>query len=612
MKRTILFYFTLLFCLNMFSQKPENIKSDGRYIWGEATASSLEQADNFAIKDLVSQVSTKVESSFSTTMIESGENLEEYTRSAISTYSNIYLNDAKRIVVNKRNKVYVLRYMERDIVDAIFTNRKLKILDYTNLAVRAEKNYRIGDALRYHYWALALLNSHPEKNAIRYQLDNNTEISLITFINNEIDKILQSIEITITDTVNYNKSKSFILNVKYLDQNVANLDYIYWTGNTYSSLYSAKNGKGVAEFFSNQADGFSDLRIKLEYQYLSRTMIDSEVESVMEMASLPRLKNAKINIPLAKHDTFKPNIIQQQELKAVGIYKPDTIQSKTSFANQCADYRKSVTLINQSILSKNSDNIQYLFTDNGLQCYNNIIQYGNAQILPQKDSLRFINVNNQTMMRSIPMLFSFPNNNRKFVENIVYTFDSTGKVNNINFALTDVAINDVLSKSERFGSDEDKYFLINFLENYQTAYAMENIDFIESVFSDDALIIVGTVLKKSEPIEGMYKQLDTENIKYTRFSKNEYVKHLKNVFSSKEYVNISFEETDIKKTGGDDKVYGIQLAQNYYSSNYSDKGFLFLMIDLNDTINPKIYVRTWQPEKNFDGSVIGLENFTIK
>ncbi|MDD2636045.1 MAG: hypothetical protein PHW82_11165 [Bacteroidales bacterium] len=612
MKKTILFCFTLLFYLNIFAQKPADIKSNSKYIWGEATATSLEQADNFAIKDLVSQISTKVESSFSTTMIESGEDLEEYTRSAINTYSNIYLNDAKRLVVNKRNKVYVLRYMDRDIVDGIFRNRKLKILDYTNLAVRAEKNCRIGDALRYHYWALALLNSHPEKNAIRYQLDDNTQISLITFINNEIDKILQSIEITITDTVNFNKSKSFILSAKYMGKNVANLDYIYWTGNTYSNLYSAKNGKAVAEFFNNQADDFSDLRIKLEYQYLSRTKIDSEVESVMSMASLPRLKNAKINIPLTQHNKLTPNIVQQQELKTVGIYQSDDIETKVSFTKKCTDYRKTVTLINQSILSKTNDNIQDLFTDNGLQSYNNIIKYGNAQILPQKDSLRFISVNNQTMMRSIPMLFSFPNNNRKFVENIVYTFDSTGKVNNINFALTDVAINDILSKSERFGSDEEKYFLIDFLENYQTAYAMQNINFIESVFSDDALIIVGTVLKKSEPIEGMYKQLDTDNIKYTRFSKDEYIKHLKKAFNSKEFVNIAFEDTDIKKTGGKDKIYGIQLAQNYYSSNYSDKGYLFLMIDLNDTINPKIYVRTWQPEKNMDGSVIGLENFTIK
>jgi hypothetical protein len=35
------------------------------------------------------------------------------------------------------------------------------------------------------------------------------------------------------------------------------------------------------------------------------------------------------------------------------------------------------------------------------------------------------------------------------------------------------------------------------------------------------------------------------------------------------------------------------------------------MIDLNDSINPKIYVRTWQPEKNEDGSIFGLSDFSI-
>ena len=65
------------------------------------------------------------------------------------------------------------------------------------------------------------------------------------------------------------------------------------------------------------------------------------------------------------------------------------------------------------------------------------------------------------------------------------------------------------------------------------------------------------------------------------------------------------------KVNGDEKIYGIQIKQDYYSTNYADKGYLFLMIDLNDSINPKIYVRTWQPEKNDDGSIFGLNDFEI-
>jgi hypothetical protein len=76
-------------------------------------------------------------------------------------------------------------------------------------------------------------------------------------------------------------------------------------------------------------------------------------------------------------------------------------------------------------------------------------------------------------------------------------------------------------------------------------------------------------------------------------------------------VNINFEENIVKKVNGDEKIYGIQIKQDYYSATYADKGYLFLMIDLNDSINPKIYVRTWQPEKNPDGSVYGLNDFEI-
>ena len=85
---------------------------------------------------------------------------------------------------------------------------------------------------------------------------------------------------------------------------------------------------------------------------------------------------------------------------------------------------------------------------------------------------------------------------------------------------------------------------------------------------------------------------------------------LRKVFISNEFVNIQFEGSDVERINDpSDKVYGIQIEQHYYSANYADKGFLFLLIDLNDTMNPKIYVRSWQPQKNPDGSIIGLSDF---
>ncbi|MDD3568459.1 MAG: hypothetical protein PHT92_08690, partial [Bacteroidales bacterium] len=92
-------------------------------------------------------------------------------------------------------------------------------------------------------------------------------------------------------------------------------------------------------------------------------------------------------------------------------------------------------------------------------------------------------------------------------------------------------------------------------------------------------------------------------------SKKEYLERLKSIFRRNEFINIHFEDNEVRKTQRDDKIYGIQIAQHYHSSTYADKGYLFLMIDLNDTLQPKIYVRSWQPQKNPDGSIYGLEDF---
>lgn len=609
MKKFLLVFIYIFLAFQLFSQTAEKIKKDEKYIWGESTAKTLEQADQFAMKDLVSQISTKVESSFSSVMTENGDQLEEFTRSAINTYSNIYLNNAQRIVTTKSKQVYVLRYIEKTDIDEMFNNRKIKILDYTTLAVRAEKDLRIGDALRYYYWALALLNSHPESGKIRYHTTENEEISLLPFIQSEVDKILTNLRFEIKQTIDKDKTLTQILNVTYRSNPVSNLDYVYWTGNSWSNTYSLKDGLGVAEFFEGQAKDLTQLRIKTEYIYYAQSIIDPEIRSALEMTYLPRIKNAEIVINFLNESKEKSLTANSQALTPISIYKKDSLSEQVDYKKNLT---KPVTIVNQAIISKNFESIENLFTKEGLESFNKIINYGNAKLLPSEDSLQYIKIDDEIIVRNIPMLFNFPNNNRSFVEDIVYVFNEDGKISKVNFALSKTASDCILNKSDRFGTSEDKYFLINFLENYKTAYSLEDLSYIENVFSDDALIIVGTLLEKAEPIDGMYTLMENANIKYTRYSKSEYVEHLKKVFDSKEYINLQFENNEIKKTGGDDKIYGIQIEQNYYSNNYSDKGYLFLMVDLNDSIDPKIYVRTWQPEKNLDGSMIGLEHFSIK
>lgn len=63
------------------------------------------------------------------------------------------------------------------------------------------------------------------------------------------------------------------------------------------------------------------------------------------------------------------------------------------------------------------------------------------------------------------------------------------------------------------------------------------------------------------------------------------------------------------KAGRGGEVYGIQIKQDYYSTNYGDTGYLFLMVDLNNPDEPIIKVRTWQEEPDPVDGLYDLMDF---
>lgn len=72
---------------------------------------------------------------------------------------------------------------------------------------------------------------------------------------------------------------------------------------------------------------------------------------------------------------------------------------------------------------------------------------------------------------------------------------------------------------------------------------------------------------------------------------SEYMRKLKMCFQSNQFINIRFADNDVVKMGAGGETYGIQIKQDYYSSNYGDHSYLFLMVDFNDPENPSIKVR---------------------
>jgi hypothetical protein len=343
------------------------------------------------------------------------------------------------------------------------------------------------------------------------------------------------------------------------------------------------------------AGDVEQLKIKAEYIFEGEARIDRELEDVLKKIDPVPFRSSYFNVSLTKDLNkmdSKPSVVSDIKIAPL-----------TEVAN-AVPYQESINTILSSIKSKNYPAAQKEFTLQGYLIFNSLINYGNAQVMG-KPELRFIAFEDKVICRSVPMSFNFKTNNRQFIEDVVFQFNKEGKVESLTFGLSKLALDDIINKN--VWKEHDRMILINFLENYKTAYALKRIDYIEQIFADDALIITGSIVKVKPNEINRYQS--NQIIKYNKQTKEEYIKNLRYSFGSKEYINLKFEESKIRKAGKGGDIYGIQIKQNYYSTNYGDVGYLFLMVDLNNPDEPIIHVRTWQPDIETNDSVYSLSDF---
>ncbi|PIE78715.1 MAG: hypothetical protein CSA15_06385 [Candidatus Delongbacteria bacterium] len=486
-----------------------------------------------------------------------------------------------------------------------------KIKDFILSAIKAEKDLRIGDALRYYYWSLLLLKNDPKLNSkMKYEELDKRLLSIV--LPERIKNIFSSLDYRVEEINRDKNGKTIVLSITYKNTPVSGIDFKYYTGDGWSSLVKARNGLASAELYGVAANTIKKLSISTEYKYENRIKFDPDVKRGLEKGSHIPFSMGKFKVKLAQKKVKK-----EVKAKPVSTIKSPKIEKDITAINP-DPHIAVVKKVVKALKNRRYNNIRNLFTPSGFENFSDLLLYGNGKPLLNNAELKSITIGKgtkgeYTVVRSLPMSFSFPKSGSRFIEKVNFIFSSEEKnrIDAISFSLSDVAIKDIMKKPERFGTKEGKYQIVQFMEYYKTAYSLKDIDYIESIFADNALIIVGKILKEgSDDMSEMYGRVGNDQVKYIKMSKSNYISHLKKVFDSNEFVNISFEENSVKKVNGK-KVYGIQIKQNYYSQNYSDKGYLFLMMDLNNVSEPKIYVRSWQPQKNEDGSIMGLEDFRM-
>ncbi|MCX6335246.1 MAG: caspase family protein [Bacteroidia bacterium] len=564
--------------------KIKSVKSNPSLIRAEGKGSNSNEADRIAKQNLEMMITDSL-ISISKAGKQSASQLSEEIRKGgremILEELQPFMN---RNVYVKGTKSFVLRYVLKSDIDILLKQKKDQILSTYDMGMTAENNFEIGDALKYYYWAYSLTALHPGCYNIVIQGKNGTETLALDYLSEKIATILSSISCKVVDTAIYEGNKRAELKFTYKNSIIKNIDFRFWNGTGWSEENCVNNEIGFVDL--NPDRSISDLKIEVVYNNLNKSKFDKTIQRAVQ---------------LAEADKFKQECTIIQDFS-----RPGKIQLKV------ADYSKYYNAIKDvisKVKKKDSSINENLFTRNGYEIYKALLLYGNVTFLKESEDYPAFSLDNFTHISGIPVRFRFRNNSVDFFEKLSFQFDSAGRIDNISFGLSDRANQDILSQTR--WPEECKFQIINFLENYKTAYALERYDYIDKIFSDNALIIVGQRVEESEKVDDNQLITFGENYKLIKLTKEQYMYRLRKVFEKNEFINIQFEENIVKRRDNESNVYGINIKQNYFSTNYADQGNLFLMVDLKERDRPVIYVRAWQPEDFAGKHIINLSDFSF-
>lgn len=574
--------------------------SRGLYLYGEGFGSSAIEADRNAMEDLASQIKVRVLSELTLKSDKAQTGSGRRTRfsqtdsleSVITSYSDVTLHNCRRLIVsNGPEEYHYVRYIHVSDISRMFAEREAKIKYMLNVAEKAERELKMDAALKNYYWSCILLRTLPSPSSVSYtDLDGEAHLAEV-WVSGKISEILDGLTFEFDGYADEANGLGRLY-VSYDGEPVTSVDYTYMDGINWSILTSAKDGLGALEFRKNME--LSSISVMVEYQYYHERHQDPEIAGILDVI-------APVNFPEAYKSGIRLDARKKGAVAQTRQAEPQYDMAAVS-REEADQYSATVRRILDSVSGGGAEDVRELFTPEGYDAYQRLLMYGNARVL-DNGSLSYLKFGDEVYCRSVPMDFAFHTNDKHFVEDVVFVFDSTARVSGITFALEDRTVQDILSKSK--WDDRHKMVLIQFLESYKTAFALKDINYLSSIFSEDALIITGRVVKKVT-VENQIA-LQSQYVEYNRQSKEEYMNNLRRSFASKEYINLKFSNADIGSYRADSGLFGIQLKQDYYSSNYGDTGYLYLYVDLRDSDRPIIHIRTWQPEPNPDvDSVTGL------
>lgn len=217
-------------------------------------------------------------------------------------------------------------------------------------------------------------------------------------------------------------------------------------------------------------------------------------------------------------------------------------------------------------------------------------------------------------VRNIPLIMRPTDSsfNEDEYQEAVFSFDLSGNLESFYLTLSMNLYMNVIKSNKSVTDLRRRQLILDYVEHFRTSYNQKDKEFLEAVFSDDALIITGKVIPQRVRDN---IQLPAR-VEYTRQTKRQYMTKLSQIFAANKHIKVTFDEIRVVMHPTKSEWYGVTLHQGWTSDRYHDDGWLFLLWDFSNEDHPTIHVRTWQPDKIEgkklpDEEIFSLDDFNI-
>lgn len=219
-------------------------------------------------------------------------------------------------------------------------------------------------------------------------------------------------------------------------------------------------------------------------------------------------------------------------------------------------------------------------------------------------------------VRDIPI---YSKNDENHQRQLSIAFNKQGQIECIRFAAETASYDKIMKNGGREITDAvdaaRRTSILSFVENYRMYYVDMDIQKIENIFADNAIIVTGSVITVQTK-KGDNKVQMNKKVVYKRQNRDEYIAALKVLFDKNKSIDVQFNDIRVVQDPDRENIYGVTLKQAWDSeskkgSNYHDDGYVFLLWDFQNPERPQIHVRTWQPVEGITKKeeIFGLNSF---